>query len=120
MAHFLNQTPRFDWFAVRFGSERKYHKDTCFKEIGPRLQILITALHSIMNIDGRTYVSILGINKHEVSITITKSRAVRFSIRSLQIDDSSFVDLLIDHTFNCVNLINRSWRTWELDQTTPT
>ena len=46
------------------GSKSKHHKDACSKEIGLRLQILITTLHSIVNIIERTYLSNLDINKH--------------------------------------------------------
>ena len=54
---FLNQTPKFDWYVVPRGSHSKHHKDTCLKEIGPCLQILIITLHSLMNTIWKTYVS---------------------------------------------------------------
>ena len=66
------------WF--NGGKRAKHHKDTCSKEIGLCLQILITILHSTMNAIGRTHVSSKEISKHEVLITIAKSRMVQFSI----------------------------------------
>ena len=44
----------------------------CSKEIGLRLQILITSLHSTINIIGKAYASNHKINKDALPITITK------------------------------------------------
>ena len=52
----LNWALIFDWCMVWWGSKSKYHKDTCLKEIGLRLSILFTMLHSIVNTIGRTCV----------------------------------------------------------------
>ena len=54
------------------------YKDTCFKEIGLHLQIL---LHSIMNTIGRTYVSNQEANIQALPITMTKVGEAQFSIR---------------------------------------
>ena len=53
---FLYQTPRFDWYVVRWGSKSKYHEGICLKENGLHLQILISTLHPIVNTIERTYV----------------------------------------------------------------
>ena len=52
------------------------------KEIGRRLQVLITTLYSIVNTIGRIYVSNEEINKHVLPITITKVEEVQFSMSS--------------------------------------
>ena len=80
-------------------------KDTCLKEIGLHLQILITTLHSTMRTIGRTYSSSQEINKHALSITITTSKQVQFSIRSLHMLHRRLtVDLLTQHEFCCWKL----------------
>ena len=55
-------------------------KDTCFKDIVIRLQILITTLHPIVKIIGRTYVFSYKIYIHALLIIVTKVGDVRFSI----------------------------------------
>ena len=49
----------FDWYIYGRGEDQRATiiKDMCLKEIGLRLQILITTLHSIVNTIGRTYIS---------------------------------------------------------------
>jgi hypothetical protein len=91
VAQFLNRAPMFDWYVVQWLSNNKHHKDTCSKQIGLRLQIIIITPHSTVNTFGRTYVSKLEINKHKLPKInkhrlpeiVTKSWEVRFSIRFL-------------------------------------
>ena len=74
----------------------------CLKEVGLRLSALITTLHSIANAVWRICVSSF---EHALSIlTVITSRDIRFSIQFV-------VELLMQHEFCCVNLINRSWGT---------
>jgi hypothetical protein len=55
--------------------EQTPQKTLVLKETGLRLQIsIITTLHSIANIIGRTHVSNHQPDKHALPITITKSR----------------------------------------------
>ena len=51
------RTPIFDWYVVWWGLKNKHDKGHCSKEIGLRLHILITAVHSVVNTIGRIYVS---------------------------------------------------------------
>ena len=69
---------------LQWESKSKHHKDTCSKEIGLRLQISITTLHSIVNKIGRTYVSDYQVNKHALQTTISKPREVQSSNWFLQ------------------------------------
>jgi hypothetical protein len=71
---FLIGAPTFDWYVVWFGEDQRANiskVDTCLEEIGLRLSILVTILHSIVNTIRRTYVSSKGITKHALVITIT-------------------------------------------------
>ena len=115
---FLNWTSRFGWYVVRWGSKSKHRKDTCLKESGLRLQILITTLHSIPNTVGRTSVSSSQSNRHALPIIITNAKVVHFLIRYLHM----FHHKIANATLNIfgVNLISRSWRTWKINQKTPT
>ena len=54
---YLNQTPMFESYAVKYGSKNVYHKDMCLKVIGSRAQNL-TILGSIVNIIVGTYMTI--------------------------------------------------------------
>ena len=68
-ATFLNRTPIFDWWIVRWGSKNKHHTYTCLQDIGLRLQIFLTT-HSMVNTTNRTwYIVSQGINKHALSKT---------------------------------------------------
>ena len=51
---------RLDLIGMWFwgGSKSKHCKDTCFKEIGLSLGVLIISLHSIVNTTIKIYVSI--------------------------------------------------------------
>ena len=63
---FVNRDPIFDWCVVQRGSKGKHQEATCLKEIGLCSPILITTLHSTMNMTRRTYVSIYEINQHNI------------------------------------------------------
>ena len=69
---FLKQTPLFEWFVVRYGSKNKHCKDTCSKEIGLHLQILLTTLYSRVNTTGGS-LNFLKELTHALPITIMKS-----------------------------------------------
>ena len=43
--------------------KNQYHKDTCFKDIGQCIYVLLTPTQSIMNMIGRNFVSNEGFNK---------------------------------------------------------
>ena len=105
--------------SFKWGSKSKHHKDTCLKEIGLHLQILVTTPHSIVNTIGsslgRTHVSSEGINKHALPMTITKSGEVWFLIWFLQMFRCRFGNAT--QTLRCLNLIGR---TWNANQITPT
>jgi hypothetical protein len=51
-------------------------------------------------------------------MTITKSEKVKFLNPIFA--NACTIDLLIQHKFCCVILIDRSWRTWKMTQITPT
>lgn len=54
---------------VWFGEENKLHKtNICLEEIG--LHVDISAIHSLVNSIGRTYVFSLEINRHAIRIII--------------------------------------------------
>ena len=55
---YLNRTPIFEWYMVRFGSKDGHQKDICLKEIGLRAQTIITVLGSVVNLLGGTYMTI--------------------------------------------------------------
>ena len=47
-----NRNPCIDWYVARWGSKSQHYKNTWLKEIGVRLWLLITTLHSILNTIG--------------------------------------------------------------------
>jgi hypothetical protein len=49
---YLNQTPIFEWYVIRWGSKNAYWKDMCSKKIGLCGQNMITILGSIVNMIG--------------------------------------------------------------------
>ena len=61
---FLNATPIFDLCTAQWGSKNKHHQDTCVKEVGLCLKILLNYSHSILSTIGRTHVFNAEINKH--------------------------------------------------------
>jgi hypothetical protein len=115
---FPHQTFIFDWCMVHWWSKNKHHKNTYLKEIRLHLQILLTTPHSIVYITRRTYIFNQGINKCALPMTITKSEKVKFLNPIFA--NACTIDLLIQHKFCCVILIDRSWRTWKMTQITPT
>ena len=113
---FLNRTSRFDWSVVRWGSKSKHRKDTCLKESGLRLQILITTLHSIPNkIGRRNFVSSSQSNRHALLIIITYAKEVHFLIQYLHMFHHKIANATL-YIFG-VNLI--SWRTWKITKRHP-
>jgi hypothetical protein len=76
----LNRIFICDWYVLMWGSKSKCHKDTCLKEIGLCLQILITSLQFLVSTSGSIYVPNSEINKHVSLITITKVGNVQFII----------------------------------------
>ena len=103
---FRNRTPTFD--CLWFGEDQsaKHRKDTCLKEIGLRLQILMTT-QQWTQLGGPTYPGKES-TKHALPITIGDP------IFNPVFAYVFIVDLLMQHKFRCVNLIGRGcWRTWK-------
>ena len=69
------------------------------KKIGLRFQILIPALHSIVNTIGRTYVSCWEINKHALPLIMIKSGDIWFLIWSLHVFYCGFANATRVPTF---------------------
>ena len=107
---------------MRFGEDQRANIiKTRSKEIGLHPQILISALHSIVNAIRRTYISSSKVNKHALPISITNLGEVHFSNFLFFIFCKFFiVKSLMQHKFCCVNPIVRSWRTWKNNPITPT
>ena len=82
----------------------KHHKDTCWKEIGLHLHILITTIHLVVEQLGGSKYSIKESNKHALSINISKSGEGQFSIWFLQMFRRIFAN--VTQVF-CVNLTCR-------------
>ena len=58
---FLSRTLIFECCVVRCGSNNRYQKDMCLKEIGLHAQNIRTILGSTVNIIGGTYMTILNL-----------------------------------------------------------
>ena len=116
---YLIRPPRFDWYVVQWGSNRKHQKDTCFEEIRLHYQILIIALHSIMNTPERTYVYIKLRNQQTCTSDnhSPKTRGGRSNLRSI-FCICFIVGMLVQHKFCHIHLISRNWRTWKKDPRT--
>lgn len=69
----------YDWCVIRSRSKNN-HKDACLKEVGLRFQCLLVTPHSIVIINGKTYVLNYDIKKHALPITIIKSKEVKFYV----------------------------------------
>ena len=100
---FLTRPLYLDWYVVYWGLRNTHKNYTCLEEIGLRIQISVTTLHSIT---GKTYISSLEINKHALPIIIYESSEVRFSIQFLQMFHCRFAKC--NTSFCCANLICRS------------
>ena len=112
------------WFALM----TKF-RDIRERNVTIRSEIWIVNMRSIVNTIGKSYVFNHKINKHALPLTITKSREVRFSIlciyrkrkkRRKRESMCFIVDLLMQQSFRCVNVIGRSRRTWTTNQIIPT
>jgi hypothetical protein len=55
---YLNETPTFEWWVVRFRIKNGHQKEMCSKEIGLQAQNVLTILSSIVNTIGGTYVTL--------------------------------------------------------------
>ena len=58
---YLNQTPIFEWYVIRFSSKNKYQKDMCLKESELHAQNMITILGSIVSIMGYVHDHLMSI-----------------------------------------------------------
>jgi hypothetical protein len=100
----LDRNPRFDWCVVQWGSDSKHHNDTCSKEIGLRLWILSSTLHSIVSTIGTSdlvmYSIKMSTNMHYQQLypTITKLGDVWLSIWFFFLNFKCFIiDLLMEN-----------------------
>ena len=56
-----NRTIVCEWFVVRYGCKNAHHEDMCSKDIGLRVQNMVTTLSSIVNLGregGMTFMTI--------------------------------------------------------------
>jgi hypothetical protein len=73
----LNQTPIFNWCAVRCGSKEKRNNHTFKRNWTMFSNFVLTILHLIVKTIGRTHVFSQGINKNALPLTIIKLRKNR-------------------------------------------
>ena len=97
---YLNQTPIFEWYVPRLHLPTTPQNGMWLKEIRPSAQILST----ILKLNSQHTWEVSGFNwetdTHVLSISITKSREVHFSIWFLSMLHHKFVgELLLQHTF---------------------
>ena len=78
-------------------------------EIELRPQKVLTTSHSIVNIIRRTYIFSHGVNKCALPMTVSISQEVNFV--GPIVTNACTIDLLMEHGFCCLLLIDRSWRT---------
>ena len=111
-------------YAVRWGSKGKHHKETCLKEIGLHTSSNANQCSTFDSQHKWEDLYMYHLKNRQTCISssdMIEYGEVWFSIWFFCTCFFFIIDLLMQtRVLLCVNLINRSWRTWRTNPSTPT
>ena len=111
----LSWATMFDWHVVLPESRTNIVNDTCLKDVGLFLRILLSTPSFVVKRSQRTRLFSCGLNNYALLITMREIQFWNPIFANVSLQDS-----IMRHKFRCVYLIGGSRRTWETNQITPT